>query len=353
MRLGALILAVCLGLGLVETVQLVFGSGEYAEPSLAAALERTLPSWLFLAALSPVAVWTSDRWPVRDAGWLRAIGVHLIVSVPFAVAHLAVTAWWGVVRPGATVDGYAEALTWLLTRYTVYSMLSYGALVGVVHAWRYYRQAARSEGEAAVLVKELDRARLRAVEGKLHPHFVLNTLNAIAGLAARRDGPGVVRTLASFGELLRATLDDRAIEVVSLRQELELLDSYMAIQRVRFGERIRIDVVVPEPLLDRPVPGMLLQPLVENAVRHGVGRDPRGGTVRVEARTVSDGLEVRVRDPGAGTAGRGASGRGIGLDGTRARITSLFGPGARLDFHEPSGGGAEVVVYLPAEVAKA
>lgn len=349
MRLAVLILAVCLGLGVVETVQLLVGVDEFAEPGLGTALSRALPSWLLLAGLSPVAVWTSSRWPVRDPAWLRAVAVHVAISFPFAVAHLMLSAAWGIVRPGAAVTGFTDAFVWLATRYTVYGMMSYGAIVGVVHAWRYYREAAAREGEASVLLSELERARLKAVEGKLHPHFALNTLNAITGLATRGDRRGVVRTLDAFGDLLRAALEDRAVDIVPLRDELELLASYVAIQRVRFGDRVRIVHDIEPSVMNALVPGMLLQPLVENALVHGVGRDREGGWIRVEAAEMDDGVCIRVRDSGPGSSGsaRRSSGHGIGLDGTRARIRSLFGPEARLELVPSNDGGTEVVVSLP------
>lgn len=351
MRLGAIVLAVCLGLGLVEALQLRFGSGELAEPSLWLAFWRAVPSWLLLWAMSPVAVWASDRWPMRGVGWARAFLRHLAMAFPFALAHLALAAAWGSVRPGGDGLSFGASLGWLVNRYLVYGLLSYGALVGVVHAYRYHQEMERRRREAAALLEELEVARLRAAEGKLHPHFVFNTLNAITGLAARGDQRAVTAALEAFSELLRATLDDEAARLVPLREELELLRSYVAIQKVRFGERLRVEWDLAGADLDRPVPVLLLQPLVENALTHGVGRSREGGTVVVRAHSSEVGLSLEVEDSGADPGrmreARASDGHGIGLDATRGRLRALFGDAADVELREGSMGGTVARVRIP------
>lgn len=352
MRLGAIILAVCLALGIVEAGQLLVGTGELAEADPWIAFWRAVPSWLLLAAMSPVAVWTSDRWPVRGETWGGALLRHAAVAVPFALTHLALSMVWGGLRPGALDLGFASGFGWLLSRYLVYDILSYGTLVGVVHAYRYHREVQLRGEETAALLREVEMARLRAVEGKLHPHFIFNTLNAITGLAARGDQRGVAETLEAFSELLHATLDDQDAKVVTLREELELLRSYLDIQKVRFGDRLVVEWDISPATLDAQVPGLLLQPLVENALRHGIGRNRAGGTVVIRAKAVPRGTEIDVSDTGAGSASAleeaPPSGWGIGLDGTRSRLVALFGDDARLELDARPEGGSTSRVFVPA-----
>lgn len=352
MRLGGLIALICLVLGLIETAQVRFGAGEVVESSWWWATLRVMPSWVLLALVSPLAVMASDRWPVRGSGWGRALATHLVLSIPFALLHLMLTTAWGVVRPGASGIGFAAGMGWLVSRYLAYGMLSYGALVGVVHAFRYHREAGAIRQDADALVVQLESARRRALEGKLHPHFVFNTLNAIAGLASRGDQSAVVRTLEAFSELLQATLNDQTLEPVPLREEIELLQRYVDIQKVRFGDRLTVVWDIDEATDTEPVPGLLLQPLVENAIVHGVGRHRFGGTVTVRAAVDGQELTLEVEDSGAGSDAAGAEarrrvGHGIGLDSTRARLLSRFGGRATLELRPRAGGGTVVTVRLP------
>lgn len=349
-RLGAVIVGACVLFGLVETAQVRLGGGEVVEASWWAAFLRVMPSWILLALLSPVAVWASDRWPVRGDGWGRSLSIHVALSFPFALLLLFLVTLWGTVRPGSLGLGVAAGMSWLISRFLVYAALEYGALVGVTHAFRYHREIQAVRRDADALVAELERARRRAMEGKLHPHFVFNTLNAITGLASRGDQRGVVRTLEAFSELLQATLDDRVLEPVPLREELELLERYVEIQKVRFGPRLQVTWEVDSDVLDRRVPGLLLQPLVENALAHAIGRSRAGGTVAIRAGAVPEGLRLQVEDTGADADAlpdRGGAGRGIGLDSTRSRLESLFGERARLDLTPRDGGGTVATVILP------
>lgn len=352
MRLGGLIVLICLVLGLIETAQVRFGGGEVVESSWWLASLRVMPSWVLLVLVSPLAVVAADRWPVRGARWGRALATHLALSVPFALLHLVLTTAWGVVRPGASGIGFAAGMGWLVSRYLAYGMLSYGALVGVIHAFRYHREASAVRKDADALVEQLEAARRKALEGKLHPHFVFNTLNAITGLASRGDQSAVVRTLEAFSELLQATLNDRPLEPVPLHEEIELLERYVDIQKVRFGDRLSVVWEVDEAARGELVPGLLLQPLVENAIVHGVGRHRVGGTVTVRASVRGAELTLEVEDSGAGSDARadeGArrAGHGIGLDSTRARLLSRFGDRATLELRPRPGEGTVVTVRLP------
>ena len=152
LRLGAVILAVCVLLGLVETVQIRFGDGEVVETSWWVAMARVLPSWILLAGLSPVVVWASDRWPVRGEAWARSLVLHLVLSLPFALVHLALVTLWGYFRPGSLGLGFAAGLTWLASRYLVYAALSYGALVGVIHAFRYHQEVSAVREETRSII---------------------------------------------------------------------------------------------------------------------------------------------------------------------------------------------------------
>jgi len=339
----------CLALGVIEAAQLYFGDAGPGAGDWTVALIRTVPSWLFLAVLAPAPIWASRRWPFRGRAWGRTLVAHLGVALPFTITHLVLCAWWGATRPGS-VMGMAEALVWLASGYFVYDVICYAAVVGGVHALQYHQAMARQEKDAAVVLDELRHARLKALDGQLHPHFVFNTLNAITGLAHRGDQRLVVDTLTAFSELLHATLAHGAPRLVSLRREVELLESYVAIHKARFGDRIDVVWEVGDGTRDLSVPTLLLQPLVENAVGHAIARNPRGGRVTVRSRREQDVLVLEVEDTGAGLnpEERASPGTGTGLATTRARLLELFPGRARLDIVSGGAGGTVVRATLPA-----
>jgi hypothetical protein len=343
------VVVVCLALGLVEAAQLYFGDAGPGEGDWTVAVIRTIPSWFFLAVLAPIPVWTSGRWPFRGRAWGRVLAAHVGVALPFAFVHLVMCAWWGATRPGHVL-GMGDALVWLASRYFVYDVICYAAVVGGVHALRYHQAMARLEREGAAVLDELRQARLKALDGQLHPHFVFNTLNAITGLAHRGDQRLVVETLTAFSELLHATLAHGSPRLVTLGREVELLESYVAIHRARFGDRIDVAWEIDDDTVDLSVPALLLQPLVENAVGHAIARNPRGGRVTVRARREGAMLVLHVADTGAGhdADGPGTPGSGTGLATTRARLEELFPGKARLDLMSGGADGTVVRAVLPA-----
>ncbi len=353
LRLGAAVLILCLGLGAIETAQVRLGGGEVVETSWWIAFWRVVPSWLLLAALSPIVVATSTRWPVRGEAWSRAIGLHLLVSIPFAALHLLLTAAWGMVRPESLELGLSFGFQWLVSRYLVYDVLAYGALAGIVHAFLYHRESSALRREASSLIQDLEDARRRLTAGKLHPHFVFNTLNAISGLAARGDRPEVVRTLGAFGDLLRASLDDRQDRLVTVAEEVELVESYIGIQRARFGSRLGVEWEVEPEALRFQVPGLILQTLVENAIDHAIAPRAAGGLVTIRAGVAAGSVELEVQDPGPGSPTTGepklAPDRGgLGLEALQARLDTHFGGQARFHLEPRDGGGTRATVRLPA-----
>ena len=211
------------------------------------------------------------------------------------------------------------------------------------------------ETHAARLEAQLADARLRALRMQLNPHFLFNTLHAVSALVER--DPGGVRTMiARLSALLRRVLDGGASHEVPLRDELALVRDYLAIQQVRLGDRLRIEEHVAPEALDALVPALVLQPLAENAVGHGVSRAESGGTIRVEAGREGGALVLRVRDSGPGlvpeaSGGAETSGNGLGLANTRQRLDALYGPAASLALEPGAEGGAVATVRLPFHTA--
>jgi sensor histidine kinase YesM len=208
--------------------------------------------------------------------------------------------------------------------------------------------ALRSELRASQLETQVAQARLGALKAQLQPHFLFNTLNAIVVLVRQQKGQQAEETLARFSDLLRAVLADMDAQEVTLARELEYLRLYLSIEQLRFSDRLRVDFDVDSELLDAAVPHMALQPIVENAIRHGIGARASSGVIGIRAQRVVDHLHVSVRDDGPGFREKCASiGLGLGLANTRARLKQLYGAEAELKTESPADGGAVVTLVLP------
>lgn len=334
--------------GLVSTSQLVLSyrlRGD--DPPLGIIMRLALPGWWVWGLLAPAIYLAARRWPLDGPGAWRRLPRHLALN-----AALALT-WVGVLvgarrafgLPGGT-DLRLEAASALGT-----ALLTYWVIVGVAHLVRYHQDRRARALRAAEMAAELSEARLAALSAQLHPHFLFNTLHAVSAFV--RSEPDRAETmLAQLADLLREVMDASDRPVVTLQREFDLAGSYLAIQRTRLGQRLDVDVRLDEGARDIRVPTLVLQPLVENAVEHGVARRRRGGRVWLRAVVEGDGgVTVEVRDDGPGLAGADAPLERIGLGNTRARLAHHFGDAH--DFRVENGreGGAVVRIRLPAPAA--
>jgi LytS/YehU family sensor histidine kinase len=229
-----------------------------------------------------------------------------------------------------------------------YEMMAYWAIAGVYSAVKYHGEAQERTLKASRLDAQLAEAQLQALQRQLHPHFLFNTLNAISALM-HRDVEAADQMLSRLSDLLRIALDQRGQQEVALKDELEFLQKYLEIEQARFGDRLTVEFSIDPETLDAQVPNLILQPLVENSIRHAVAVRIEPGHIAVKARRVEGVLELSVRDNGPGMPpGRLASpARGLGLSNTRSRLERLYGAAQHLTFAEPPGGGLIVTVSLP------
>jgi len=326
-------------------------------------------AWLF-AGLTPSIVALGRRWPIERRRWPARVALHGAFSLGFAALQVVVLSalapvlgFVGALQP----HSFAETLPVLLVVSFHNNITAYWTILAVQHGLRYYRryqerekQALRLELHASELETQLVRARLGALKMQLQPHFLFNTMNAIMVLVRQQRGPEAEETIARLSDLLRFVLDDALAQEVPLRRELEYLGLYLSIEQLRFADRLRVVIDADPDVLDAAVPHMGLQPIVENAVRHGAGQSEAGGTIRLTARRVADTLVVEVTDDGPGLAPAGpadpatpAQRRGIGLDNTRARLRQLYGDGGSLSIANAEPSGAVARIVLPYHVAPA
>jgi two-component system, LytTR family, sensor kinase len=349
-------------IGLLEGAQAYAGASAMRRSvTWSRAFGSTMPSWYVLLALLPGILWMSRRFPFEPGRWQRAVPLHLTAAILFAFLHIGTASWlsdYVLYTGGEPPWDFRMNLARLFSVYFVVELVTYFGIVGAHHAYEYGRRYRERERETAQLELKtsrleasLTRANLDSLRMQLNPHFLFNTLNAISVMAMKGERQGVVRMLTLLSDLLRLSLDHKQ-QVVSLREELEILDRYLEIEHVRFKDRLTLERQVDPEALDAEVPSLLLQPLVENAIRHGIARRPGPGTVRVEAGIVGgDHVELRVLDSGPGVdATPSRDGTGVGLANTRARLEQLYGAQQELTLTTRPEGGACVTVRLPLRI---
>ncbi len=307
-----------------------------------------LAMWTGYVMWTPAIFWLGRRFCFDRRGWKRAIAIHVPASLVITATHLAMV---GVLRfylqglRGGTPDLTTSIFDAFFR--TVDQVLPvYWAIIGLQHAVDYYRQARAREVRSARLETRLMESQLQTLQQQLHPHFLFNTLHAISTLV-HRDPDKADLMIERLSELLRVSLRKVGVQEVELAEELEYLRAYLDIEQVHFGNRLRIEYRVDAAAMDALVPTMILQPLVENAIRHGLEPMVRAGTLTIEARADGDALWLRVRDDGAGLPKNWSRRDGVGLSNTRSRIDRLYGEAAALTVRDNPGGGVLVDLSIP------
>jgi two-component system, LytTR family, sensor kinase len=305
--------------------------------------------WYLWALMTPAIVWLSQRFRFERGRLWRAFAVHLPAVIAAAFCHIAgmqAIQWWLASARGRQISWWTEVQTAVL-HYLDWEMITYWAIVGLSHALLYYRESRGRALRAAQLEVKLAEAQLLTLQQQLHPHFLFNTLHAISALM-HRDVDAADRTLMRLSDLLRITLENLGQSEVLLRTELDFLAKYLQIEQTRFADRLTVRFDVQPEALDTRVPSLLLQPLVENAIKYGVAKKAGPGRIDVSARRDGDMLRIEVRDDGVGLSEDALTAlqKGIGVSTTRARLQHLFGADFRFEFHRLSEGLA-VVVAVP------
>ncbi len=301
----------------------------------------------YLWALATLAIfWLARRFPLERGRMLRGIAVHLAGAVVLSLARVAV-----VVEVSRHVDWLGERSfdRQFWGRFHQY-LLYYALLLGIAHAVHYYGRYREREREAERLAAGLTEARLQALKMQLQPHFLFNTLNAISALIPDEAKPAR-RMVARLGDLLRISLEHEATQEVTLREELAFLQPYLEIEQARLGDRLTVVMEIAPETLDARVPHLLLQPLVENAIRHGIAPRIEPGRVEISATSGADDrflhLEVRDDGPGLGRDDRARTRKGVGLTNIRSRLEQLYDGKHRFELANHPEGGVVVRIALP------
>ncbi len=314
------------------------------------ALAAAFPGWMVWAALSPIIFLAARRirltWPPAAGALLAHVGLSIAVGVVHTAVHASAGWAFGVSRATLTFGEYYSAS---LFDWMPINLMMYWAVVGAYYSLDYYRRYQHAQLEAAELSQRLTEATLAALQSQLHPHFLFNTLNAAVALIRTGDGGAATQVLTQLGDILRHLLYGNVEREIPLAAELAFLEQYLAIEQVRYSNRLRVVVDVPEALRTAIVPTLVLQPLVENAIQHGLNHVDASGQLSISARQEREMLILCVRNdgpplPDAGTLARAD---GVGLANTRARLAHLHGDAARLTLADDPPNGVIATVVLP------
>jgi two-component system, LytTR family, sensor kinase len=313
------------------------------------------------AALTPFVFWAGARWPI-ERNSVSHLVFHGVAAIAFALTRsvLEISLFYPLLLAGYNALNLSldnlDASLWNLVVYGFFSaFVRYWVFMSLQAAFRNYekfreraRTAARLELHASELRAQVTRARLDALKMQLQPHFLFNTLNAIVVLVRHGEQIQAEQALTLLSDLLRAVLDDHEAQQVPLRRELEYLRLYLSIEQLRFSDGLEVSIDADPDVLEAAVPQMVLQPIVENAVRHGISRSTRKGRIDIRVFSLDDALHLVVKDNGLGFPIHAPSnGHGVGLSNLRARLQQLYGAGASLDIQTSQAHGTEVTLVLP------
>lgn len=303
--------------------------------------------WYSWALFTPAICWLSQRFRFERQGLGRALAVHLPAVVFFCLAHILImqaAQWWLVTSTGGVFRWWSGLQRAALVNFD-WEMMTYWTIVGLSHALLYYRESRDRALRTAQLETRLVSAQLKTLQQQLHPHFLFNTLHAVSALM-HRDVAAADRTLMRLSDLLRLTLERLGEQEVTLASELEFLAKYLDIERMRFADRLIVRFEIDPEAEQAFVPTLLLQPLVENAIKYGVARKSGAGHIDITARREQDKLRIEVRDDGVGLSEDALTAlhKGIGVSTTRARLQHQFGADFRFEFRRLTPGVAVIVV---------
>jgi signal transduction histidine kinase len=313
-------------------------------------LMLNLGYWYSWALLAPAVLWLSRRFPLDKKAWRVSLPVHAAGVFVATSLHIVMATATRMI----TYAAINETTSWRVEAQRMYflnfdwEMMTYWAIVGLSHALAYHQEAQTRALKASQLETRLVEAQLQSLQRQLQPHFLFNTLNTISALM-HRDVEAADAMIARLSDLLRISLQSVGVQEVTLKEELDFLSKYLEIEQTRFRDRLRVVFDVAPDTFDALVPNLILQPLVENAIKHGIGPRPAPGTITIRARRVGTMLELVVQDNGVGLSAARLSdfNRGIGLSNTRSRLDHLYGSSHRFEFRQPAEGGLLVLIAIP------
>ncbi len=302
-------------------------------------------------AFTPLILFLARRFPFEMGRWKTSLPVHLIcgllIGLAVQVFDTAILTRLGY-PPGMEFASFWDAYKFFISFNLHLQLLIYWGVVGIWSTYNYYQKYRERELQTSKLEARLAQSRLQVLKMQLHPHFLFNTLNAISELM-HRDPDAADKMLTDLSDLLRMSFENLEVQEVSLKQELEFLNKYIEIEQMRFHDRLQVDMNIAPETLDARVPNMLLQPLVENAIKHGISPRAEGGEIEIGAFRSNSHLEIFVSDNGLGMpiGDPKSLKEGVGLSNTRRRLKHLYGDSHKFEIGKSGQSGVRIDLEIP------
>lgn len=308
-------------------------------------------SWLPWALATPAIMYLGRRFPASrlrtPSVWLVHLGAVAALDVIYATwrafMEFVMNPWANPAGPGP----FTSILSVTFLNGLLATFLLYASVLAIASMLDSHKALMRREAEAARLSEQLSKAQLDAVRHQIEPHFLFNSLNSVSALVRDKRNDEAVEMIAALSDLLRQVLQESRKQRVSLADELALLDKYLAIQKVRFSDRLQVEAAVPDDLLSVQVPNLVLQPLVENAIKHGIAARAQGGLIRIAAFRLNGHVTLRVYNDGPGLSPDWRGGAGVGLANLEARLRGLYGERFCFSLEPVGSGGVQASISVP------
>jgi hypothetical protein len=345
--------SIWLGFGLIDATQTVLVMrAEGMHHAWAYLFITTVLSWLPWAVATPLVMRLGRRFPLVQLRPFTSWLIHAAACATVGLVFAAWTAWLAMqFNPYANPsppDPFVGVWLGKFFNGILALLVLYAAILTVNYVLDARERSAFQQTEAARLNEQLAKAQLNALRRQIEPHFLFNTLNAVAGLIREGRSDDAVSMIAGLSDFLRRVLEDSTQQQVPLREEIDFTQKYLDIQKVRFAERLQLSVDIPEELYPAQVPSLILQPMVENAVKHGIAKRAQGGAIRIAASCCNGMLTLSVFNDGPSLPADWEKTRsGIGISNVRTRLRSLYGDAFELSMRNQDAGGVEVSVSLP------
>ncbi|HEX8638437.1 MAG TPA: histidine kinase [Pyrinomonadaceae bacterium] len=322
---------------------------------------KTIFLWQWLlyswAILSPLIVFFAKRFRFEQRNWRRVLPAHLVAAVVFSLLHAAICVIAReIVYPGRIAEngGFLASTLRLTINQGIGELVTYCFLLSCIYVVDFYRRFQAEQLKSSELKAALATSQLNALKMQIHPHFLFNTLNSISALM-HEDVKAADKMVARLGDFLRMTLENSGDREVSLKQEMDFVGRYLEIESVRFQDRLVVKMNIDPETLQARVPNLILQPIVENAIKHGISRQTKVGSLIISSERHGDRLQICVEDSGPGlqpSNGNGSKSGGIGLTNTRARLAHLYEENYRFEIKNAVPHGVIVTLEIPFETIK-
>ena len=308
---------------------------------------RSGMGWFVWIVLSPFILLLGDAFPIDRKRWKQSVIIHLFAGLFFTLVYIIIRTL--LFYSGDSLIEFALRIKSLAFNHLPNQLFFYWGILGIGHAIKYYSILRDREIRSIRLEKELSDAKLHSLKGQLHPHFLFNTMHTISNLIRDKSYDTAIETISGFSGLLRISLDHISTQFVSLKEEMEYVDLYLNIEKIRFKDRLNTDAEISPEVLSCKVPFLLMQPFIENSIKHGLTKLEDSQLIRISAYKEDPNLIIKIEDNGPGLSEKWSleKNSGVGLKNVHKRLSAIYGDNFSMKLQNKSGPGVTTTIILP------